>query len=196
MAISRRSLLTWLGSAASASLLGSAAPRAKHAAHEGMGEVCFQAPPTPYDPASGLGPAAARPLPERARCPVCGMFPARAPAWAAQLIFADGDAYFFDSPDSLLRYLQAPARYTPGRQAGEVLAAYVRDMASGAWLAAQAAIYVQGSALLGPMRTPNLPAFADAAAARRFIAERRGEMQTWARLCPQQSGIWRPQART
>ena len=75
-------------------------------------DVCIVAPPTPYDPASGLPPTAARPIPVDARCPVCGMFPARSPDWAAQVIFRNGDAQFFDSPLSLFMYLQDVARYS------------------------------------------------------------------------------------
>ena len=93
-------------------------------------EVCRTIAAHPYDPASGLPMQAARPVPDQARCPVCGMFPARFPRWAAQLIFDDGDAYFFDSPLSLLLSLQenitryesnvgkieipAPQRHSPG----------------------------------------------------------------------------------
>ena len=40
-------------------------------------EVCLDAPPSAYDPASGLALSAARPIPVDARCPVCGMSPAR-----------------------------------------------------------------------------------------------------------------------
>ena len=32
-------------------------------------DLCVVAPPTPYDPASGLGPTEARPVPPDARCP-------------------------------------------------------------------------------------------------------------------------------
>ena len=80
-------------------------------------DLCLVAPATPYDPASGLAPTEARTVPREARCPVCGMFPARAPDWAAQIIFDDGDAHFFDSPLSLFMYLHDMARYGAGRQA-------------------------------------------------------------------------------
>ncbi len=56
-------------------------------------EVCIVAPPQPYDPASGLALHAPRPVPVDARCPVCGMYPARNPDWAAQLVFANGDTH-------------------------------------------------------------------------------------------------------
>ena len=90
-------------------------------------DVCIVAPPTPYDPASGLPPTAARAVPPDVRCPVCGMFPARSPQWAAQIIFSNGDAQYFDSPLSLFMYLQDVARYSPGRSAGSIVAHYVTD---------------------------------------------------------------------
>lgn len=146
-----------------------------NAALEGIGDdVCVVAPPTPYDPALGQPLAAAREVPADARCPVCGMYPARARAWAAQVIFAQGDAYFFDSPLSLMLYLGNVAHYTRGRTPDAIVARYVTDTDTGAWLNAQEAVYVTGSSAMGPMRAGNLPAFADAGAAQRFAQQRGG----------------------
>lgn len=142
-------------------------------------DVCLVAPPTPYDPASGLPATAARAVPAEARCPVCGMFPARAPEWAAQVIFAQGEAHFFDSPLSLFMYLQDVERYSPGRSAGQIAAHYVTDASAppagtrAPWIDALSAYYVHGSSAKGPMRAGNLPAFATREAAQAF-AERRG----------------------
>lgn len=122
-------------------------------------DVCIVAPPTPYDSASGLPMHAARPVPPDARCPVCGMFPARSPDWAAQVIFENGDAQFFDSPLSLFMYLNDVGRYSPGRAAGQIHARYVTDGTSKGWIAAEQAWYVHGSSARGPMRAGNFPAF-------------------------------------
>ena len=146
-----------------------------NAALEGIGDdVCVVAPPTPYDPALGQPLTAAREVPADARCPVCGMYPARARAWAAQVIFADGDAYFFDSPLSLMLYLGNVAHYTRGRTADAIVARYVTDTDSGGWLNALEAVYVAESSAMGPMRAGNLPAFADAEAAQEFVQQRGG----------------------
>ena len=146
-----------------------------NAALEGIGDdVCVVAPPTPYDPALGQPLTAAREVPADARCPVCGMYPARARAWAAQVIFADGDAYFFDSPLSLMLYLGNVAHYTRGRTADAIVARYVTDTDTGGWLNAHEAVYVTGSSARGPMRAGNLPAFADAEAAQEFVQQRGG----------------------
>ena len=143
-------------------------------------DVCLVAPPTPYDPASGLPLAAARAVPPDARCPVCGMFPARAPGWAAQVIFANGDAQFFDSPLSLFLYLEGVGRYSPGRSRGEIVASYVTDSAGKVWTDAASAFYVHGSTARGPMRAGNLPAFATEQAARQFAAHNGGTVHAFA----------------
>lgn len=137
-------------------------------------DICLVAPPFPFDPASGLAVAAARAIPDHARCPVCGMFPARQPRWAAQVIFANGDVQYLDSPLSLFLYLQNVPRYTVGQQADRILSMHATDLETGAWVPAQQAVYVHGSRTLGPMRSGNLPAFASAAAAGAFIARQGG----------------------
>lgn len=179
-ACSRRALLAGgLGALATLGFGGAWAVRRAQRMPAGAppDDVCIVAPPTPYDSASGLAPTQPRPLPAGARCPVCGMFPARAPEWAAQLIFADGDAHFFDSPLSLFMYLQDMGRYSPGRDAAQVAALYVTDAGDGTaarWTDARAAFYVHGSDAQGPMRAGNLPAFATREAAQAFAARRGG----------------------
>ena len=150
------------------------------AAPEIEADVCVVAPPTPYNPASGLPLQAARPVPADVRCPVCGMYPSRSPDWAAQVIFANGDAQFFDSPLSLFMYLGDVARYSPGRSADEIVAHYVTDVPSRSWVDARSAFYVTGSTAKGPMRAGNLPAFASRAAARQFAAQRGGKVLAYA----------------
>jgi copper chaperone NosL len=137
-------------------------------------EICFVAAPTPYDARSGVALDAPRAIPPGARCPVCGAFPSRVPDWAAQVIFADGDAYFFDSPLSLFIYLRNLPRYAAGRQATEIVASYVRAEGDGRWIAAPKAVYVWESDVPGPMRRGNLPAFLNDADARHFIARHGG----------------------
>ena len=139
-------------------------------------DVCVVAPPTPYDASLGLPLEAARSVPAGVRCPVCGMYPAKSPDWAAQVIFANGDAHFFDSPLSLFLYLGNVARYSPGRSASDIVARYVTDGAGSGWTDAATAYYVHGSSARGPMRAGNLPAFASAQEAERFAAARGGRV--------------------
>jgi len=145
-------------------------------------DICFVAAPSPYDPNSGVSAFAPRKVPPGARCPVCGAFPFRAADWAAQVIFDDGDAYFFDSPLTLFMYVSNPTRYTPHRHAAEIAASYVRSIADGRWIASNAAVYVRGSSIPGPMREGNLPAFENVAEARHFIASHGGEVVLASRI--------------
>ncbi|MFP5401345.1 MAG: nitrous oxide reductase accessory protein NosL [Gammaproteobacteria bacterium] len=186
----RRRLL--LAGAASALAAGSAL-FLDYGSQPGLGfeppaeDVCIVAParvtePHAYDPASGLGIHDARPIPADARCPICGMYPARFPRWAAQLIFKDGATHFFDSPVDLFMYLETPERFGSERKPADVATIYVADFRSGAWLPARQAVFVRDSRARGPMRGPDLPAFADAAAAQAFIAEQGGRALSFAQI--------------
>lgn len=142
------------------------------------GDDVGQAPPEPsiHDPVVGLDPIAARPVPAEARCPVCGMYPARYPRWAAQLIFKDGKALFFDSPLELFRFLLDMGHYHDAHGPDDVARAYVSDAGDGRWVSIVEAHFVEGSGLLGPMHNPDLPAFAELEAAEAFVAERGGRL--------------------
>ncbi|MDD3935094.1 nitrous oxide reductase accessory protein NosL [Rhodoferax sp.] len=170
-------LVTTLGGLAATASVGWLAWRPNTArADEAIDDVCIVAPTFAYDPASGVAPTAAREVPAEARCPVCGMFPARNRRWAAQVIFSDGAVQYLDSPLSLFHYLQRVERYTPGRATADIVALYVSDQATGDWLGADQAIYVHGSTLPGPMRAGNLPAYASEANARALVKVRGGAL--------------------
>lgn len=171
-------LLWWAGSQIARQITHNNAPELPN-------DICFVAAATPYDPQSRIALDAPRAIPPSARCPVCGALPSRAPDWAAQLIFADGDAYFFDSPLSLFLYLRNLPRYAPGRQASDIVATYVRNTGDGRWLAAQRALYVRGASVRGPMRRGNLPAFLDRAGAQDFIARHGGTIMQSADITAQ-----------
>ncbi len=144
-------------------------------------DVCIVPPPRaiaaiPYDPASGLGLHAPRPVPPEARCPVCGMYPARVPRWAAQIIFRDGAAHFFDSAVDLFTYVEDSTPFDPRYGREEVAALFVTDVGGQGWIDARQAYFVTGSQARGPMRGADLPAFSSAAAAAAFVAERGGRV--------------------
>lgn len=145
------------------------------AAFDPMEDVCIVAPATPWDPASGIARFEPRPIPAEARCPVCGMYPARYPRWAAQVIFQDGATHFFDSPVNLLVFLRRVEHYSTYDES-DVVAAFINDVASDTWSAARDAYFVHGSDALGPMREGNLPAFANLEAAQAFAAQRGGQV--------------------
>lgn len=148
-------------------------------------DFCVVAPATPYDPASGLAMYEPRPIPAEARCPVCGMYPARFPRWAAQTLFRDGAAQYFDSPVNLFVFLHRVDRYNRSYTLNDVAASFVTDFESGQWIELQKAFFVRGSAALGPMRGADLPAFASRAAADGFIRGRGGQVLTFTQVTPE-----------
>lgn len=173
----RRNLLMASGVAglvaAAGTMLGSAPWARAVAAPES--DICIVAPTFAFDPSTGRAPSAPREVPPDARCPVCGMFPARYPRWAAQVIFANGDVQYLDSPLSLFIYLQQVPRYTAGQSAANIVTSYVTDLDTGTWVATAQAWFVHRSRLMGPMRSGNLPAFATLDQARDFADREGGE---------------------
>lgn len=139
-------------------------------------ELCIVAPATPPDPSSGLDPLIPRAVPAEARCPVCGMYPARYPRWAAQIVFQDGATHFFDSPVDLFGFMNGVGRHSSPYTMNEAATQFVTDFESGEWVAAEQAFYVNGSSVVGPMRDADLPAFGSRAAAEAFARARGGKV--------------------
>lgn len=149
------------------------------------GDICIVAPATPFDPNWGISLLAPRKIPNDARCPVCGMYPARTSEWAAQVIFKNGDTHFFDSPLTLFIYLLDPSKYSRGRNASEIAVSYVTDTSQGQWIKTSEAFFVTGSGVLGPMRAGNFPAFSHLEDAQSFIEKRGGTVLKANQIKPQ-----------
>lgn len=147
-------------------------------------DLCIVAPATPYHPDSGLDMLDPRPIPVNARCPVCGMYPARFPRWAAQTIFKDGAAHFFDSPVDLFAFLQRPDRHDKSHTLDDVAVSFVKNHESDQWIKAQQAFFVHGSSAVGPMRDADLPAFASRKGAEDFARLRGGKVLAFAEITP------------
>jgi len=171
--------------ALTASLLLLADGQATREIDPGSNDLCIVAPATPYDPSSGLAMYAPRPIPANARCPVCGMYPARFPRWAAQAIFKDGAAHFFDSPVNLFDFLHRVNRYDRRYTLTDVAVSYVSELGSGQWIEARHAFSVSGSAAAGPMRKADLPAFASRKAAEAFSRRHGSTVLAAADVTPQ-----------
>ena len=147
-------------------------------------ELCIVAPASPYDPASGLAMFEARPVPAAARCPVCGMYPARHPRWAAQIIFKEGSSHYFDSPVDLFVFLQRVERYDRGRTLDDVAVSYVTDFETGRSIDAKTAYFVYGSSAFGPMRNADLPAFSSQESAVKLTRSRGGKVLLFNQITP------------
>ncbi len=148
-------------------------------------ELCIVAPATPYDASSGLAMRAPKSIPADARCPICGMYPARTPRWAAQTVFQDGASHFFDTPVDLFVFLQRSGRSRTRYAPADIVASYVTDFETGQWIEAQHAFFVQGSTTKGPMRGADLPAFATRAAADAFTRGQGGTPLEFKQVTPE-----------
>ena len=148
-------------------------------------ELCIVAPATPHDPSSGLAMHAAKPIPADARCPVCGMYPARFPRWAAQAVFKDGASHFFDSPIDLFAFLQRIDRHNKRYALEDVAAGYVTDFETGQWIEVNNAFFVSGSTVFGPMRDADLPAFSTRKSAGTFAHSRGGKVLASTQITPE-----------
>jgi nitrous oxide reductase accessory protein NosL len=107
------------------------------------------------------------------KCPVCGMFVARFPDFAAMIRTADGRAHYFDGVKDLLKFHFAPGRYLRGGKVQEITEILVSDYYSLDSIDGKEAWYVAGSDVYGPMGKELIP-FAKETDARTFQRDHGG----------------------
>lgn len=95
--------------------------------------------------------------PAKAKCPVCGMFVAKYPDWAASITFRDSTTVYFDGPKDLFTFYLDPGRYAPARKQADIADIRVKDYYSLAVVDGRRALYVMGSNVLGPMGKELVP---------------------------------------
>jgi len=110
----------------------------------------------------------------RDKCPVCGMFVAKYPDFAAQIRFSDGRTAFFDGTKDLFTFYLELSRYAPGRKRTEIAAIYVNDFYSLSPVDGLSAYYIAGSDVFGPMGK-ELISFAREYDAREFLRDHKGK---------------------
>nr|WP_283249589.1 nitrous oxide reductase accessory protein NosL [Hydrogenophilus thiooxidans] len=143
-------------------------------------------PPRPYDPErDGPNPLAPRSIPDEARCPICGMYPARYPRWAAQRIDSAGRVDFYDAPRDLVihdQWLRQEKGIAEDRRVAAAI--WLRDYCSetASWVAADAAWFVWSPKIIGPMGRPEPAACATEQAARTLAEANSGEVLRFADL--------------
>ncbi len=93
----------------------------------------------------------------RDACPVCGMFPAKYPDWIATVLFKDGHADHFDGAKDFFKYLFDMEKFASGRKREQITGMGVTSYYSTEMIDATKAIYVIGSAVLGPMGHDLIP---------------------------------------
>ncbi len=108
------------------------------------------------------------------KCPVCGMFVAKYPDWACEVIFKDGGRAVFDGPKDLFKYLAGLKEYAPSRAASDIDSVYVNDYYAVKPIDGRAAFYVLGSDTTGPMGRELIP-FAREADAQEFLRDHKGK---------------------
>lgn len=108
------------------------------------------------------------------RCPVCGMFVAKYPDFAAQIQFQDGSTVHFDGAKDMFKYHLDLPRYAPGRKTSDIGAIFVTDYYTLTPVDGRLAYYVTGSDVLGPMGRELIP-FAKQSEARDFMKDHKGK---------------------
>ncbi len=107
------------------------------------------------------------------KCPVCGMFVAKYPDFAAQIIFRDGSHAVFDGVKDMLKYRADLPKYAPGRKAADIVAVFVTDYYTLGPIDGYTAYYVAGGDVYGPMGKELIP-FARRADALEFMKDHKG----------------------
>ena len=111
---------------------------------------------------------------QKDKCPVCGMFVAKYPDFAAQILFKDGSAVHFDGVKDMFRYYLDMKRYNPARKVADIDSVYVTDYYSLSPIDGWDAFYVTGSDVMGPMGK-ELIAFRKEADAKEFRKDHKGK---------------------
>ena len=121
---------------------------------------------------TSVRPGPEKPSPQN-KCPVCGMFVAKYPDFAGQVIFRDGRPCIFDGAKDLFKYYLNLATYSPKRHQGDIATIYVTSYYSLSPIDGRKAWYVTGSDVYGPMGRELIP-FENEAEAREFKLDHKG----------------------
>jgi len=110
----------------------------------------------------------------RDACPVCGMFVAHYPDWVGTVLYMDGASHHFDGAKDLFTYLLDMKKWAQERSAETIQSVTVKEYYGLNRINAQAAFYVVGSDVLGPMGHELIP-FATFEDAETFMRDHRGK---------------------
>lgn len=106
-------------------------------------------------------------------CPVCGMLVSKYPHWVATIVYKDGHAHHFDGAKDMFKFWFDPPKYAAGHSREQIARIVVTDYYNLQAVDAQAALYVVGSDVLGPMGHELVP-LATRADAEDFLKEHKG----------------------
>jgi len=91
------------------------------------------------------------------RCPVCGMFVHPYQKWITQIQFKDGSHHSFDGMKCMCRLYLDPGKYDATKQRHDIELVLVRDYYTLDFIRHDAAFYVVGSNVFGPMGHELIP---------------------------------------
>lgn len=115
-------------------------------------------------------------VPENEKCPVCGMFVAKYPRWAAEITYKQNDAekiVYFDGVKDMMKFYFKPEKW--GNYRGiSMTSIRVSDYYSQKAIDAKKAFYVTGSDILGPMGNELIP-FESETNAKTFLKDHKGK---------------------
>ena len=112
-------------------------------------------------------------IPEKAKCPVCGMFVGKYPNWVVTITFKDSTTLFFDGAKDLFTWYHNMQKYAPGRNKASVSTITFNDYYSLKPIDARQAYFVIGSDVYGPMGKELVP-FGKADDAQAFLTDHKG----------------------
>ncbi|MCP4290315.1 MAG: NosL family protein [bacterium] len=112
-------------------------------------------------------------VPEKAKCPVCGMYSALYPDWTAEIISTEGTHYYFDGVKDMMKFYFEPKRYHVELKKDQMANINVSDYYSLEAMNASEAWYVLGSNVYGPMGNELIP-FRSKAEAETFSQDHSG----------------------
>jgi len=110
-------------------------------------------------------------VPQKSKCPVCGMFVAKYPKWAA-LIEENGEKHYFDGVKDMMKFYIFDVDFPYDR--AKISSMVVTDFYTLKAINAKKAFYVVGSDVFGPMGNELIP-FVSKDAAQNFMSDHGGE---------------------
>ena len=125
--------------------------------------------------------------PQRANCPVCGMYVDMTPDWQATIEYGDGSLLQFDVPQHMLAFYTNPAGHKATddqKNLENVTRITVKDYNSKSVNDARQAFYLIESDVQSPMGKATVP-FESRTAAEQFQAEHGGRILVFSELTPE-----------
>ena len=113
-------------------------------------------------------------VPANGKCPVCGMFVAKYPKWAAHIVTKEGHNHYFDGVKDMMKFYFEPQKYHHNHAKEDFIALFVSDYYTLEKIETKDAFFVVGSNIYGPMGHELIP-FKNEADARSFSTSHNGK---------------------